>query len=453
MNELETYKEGCPLTVLFNISGLELLPQLKEKSEEKGLTAAEMVAQSLKIFEGKFDPEIGIKSLSSSCARLNFTPAEDSLLLRGLEEFGHGCWGKIQQYYLPSKNIAQIANRYKNMTAKRAPDNPFKAFKLNGGEREELVLLEQGVSLYGHKNFDIISARLLPKRTPQELQKMWKAHKLKKNKELQQERANSTTSTATTSTTTTSTTSSASTSKSISASMVLNELFLQENPRASTQKQKQKDKSTSRSQQAQLQIQPQLPTQLPSPTINTSFRSFPAQQQINTELVYQSPLPSIQSKSGDSDDEESLSTESASPANEEMIDDTEGEKENDVLRSSNNVDTSADQQQPLPVFYNDENNANVLRSNWKGQPPTTTTITTTTTAGSNADNLLVLENGATFVWSKAEDREILLAAQSTGPNSSTWKSVSTRLPGRPPDLIEKRYFQLLSLLASHLRSS
>lgn len=57
-----------------------------------------------------------------------FMPCEDRLLLIGLKKFGIGNWDTIQNQMVPSKTARQLQTRFKNMTCRRADDNPFKSF-------------------------------------------------------------------------------------------------------------------------------------------------------------------------------------------------------------------------------------------------------------------------------------------------------------------------------------
>jgi hypothetical protein len=53
--------------------------------------------------------------------RVKWTKAEESLLEKGVREFGHGQWSKIQRKYLADSNRTQvnIKDKYRNMTTER----------------------------------------------------------------------------------------------------------------------------------------------------------------------------------------------------------------------------------------------------------------------------------------------------------------------------------------------
>lgn len=57
-----------------------------------------------------------------------FTPWEDNLLLFGLKKYGVGNWETIQSQLIPSKTSRQLQHRFKNMSCRRANDNPLKSF-------------------------------------------------------------------------------------------------------------------------------------------------------------------------------------------------------------------------------------------------------------------------------------------------------------------------------------
>lgn len=93
----------------------------------------------------------------SKLGRLNFTKPEDKLLVLGLERFGVGSWRNIRDSLLPTKTIAQLQHRYKNMSAGKAPmeDNPIKEFYINRKKPltdEEWNKIDLGIQKYGSKS-------------------------------------------------------------------------------------------------------------------------------------------------------------------------------------------------------------------------------------------------------------------------------------------------------------
>lgn len=53
---------------------------------------------------------------------------EDKLLLYGLKKYGIGNWESIQNQMIPTKTAKQLQIRFKNMSCRRAINNPFKSF-------------------------------------------------------------------------------------------------------------------------------------------------------------------------------------------------------------------------------------------------------------------------------------------------------------------------------------
>lgn len=109
-----------------------------------------------------------------NAGRCRFFPAEDDLLLIGLKRYCTN-WDRIANKLIPSKTPKQLYVRYKNLTNRRATQNPVKDFHLALSaplSDEEQQLLYRGVHHLG-KDFVAISRTLLPYRTPAVLRRLW----------------------------------------------------------------------------------------------------------------------------------------------------------------------------------------------------------------------------------------------------------------------------------------
>lgn len=51
-----------------------------------------------------------------------------SLLLIGLKKYGIGSWDMIHSQLVPTKSSKRLQMRYKNLTCRRAHENPLKTF-------------------------------------------------------------------------------------------------------------------------------------------------------------------------------------------------------------------------------------------------------------------------------------------------------------------------------------
>lgn len=114
----------------------------------------------------------------------SFLPIEDRLLLLGLHRYGLANWEKIQVHLVPTRTAKQLANRYKNLATRRAPDNPIKWFAAEAMKplsKVEEELLFQGFRTYGY-DWVRISHHFLPHRPPSILQKIWSKHHLESTK-------------------------------------------------------------------------------------------------------------------------------------------------------------------------------------------------------------------------------------------------------------------------------
>ncbi|KAL6047511.1 Transcription factor SPT20 [Balamuthia mandrillaris] len=194
----------CNTRSLFDVPGLHLVPALGSLLNACGWKAAysrrvlpcpyDYASRSLGVFppfsqkeslhlldlfEPFFDPAIKPKRLARKNRRLTFTPAEDDLLLLGLQKYGNKGMAKTQSNLLPTKTVKQLRNRYKNRISGKAEWNSIKAFKegsrlqcQNPLTQTELQLLTQGVMLYGF-DWKTIAFRMLPRRQPHHLSFVW----------------------------------------------------------------------------------------------------------------------------------------------------------------------------------------------------------------------------------------------------------------------------------------
>lgn len=111
---------------------------------------------------------------SSYLGRMQFTPAEDCLLLRGVLSTGDE-WGKIRAELLPAKCEAILAHRFSEGLAAQGT-NPFKRYAAWRQERgdcewsgaEDLQLL-RGFGVHGCK-WLLVSTYFLPQRNTKEIQ-------------------------------------------------------------------------------------------------------------------------------------------------------------------------------------------------------------------------------------------------------------------------------------------
>lgn len=97
--------------------------------------------------------------------RLRFTPAEDGLLVLGMERYGRN-WSKIQEHVLPSKTVSEIMHRWKNQSCfrRRSYANPiFGQFKAKVDDRkrwsaENIAKLCAGVEKHGFGQWKLIAS-------------------------------------------------------------------------------------------------------------------------------------------------------------------------------------------------------------------------------------------------------------------------------------------------------
>jgi hypothetical protein len=127
---------------VYDFQGFELLDSFLKSIQN---TSSEIVSSPnfLKIVlspfldKGYFDPAIMEIDWNKKLKTNTFTSAEDRLLAMGLERFGTQDWEMIQKYYLPTKNVKQLTNRYKNMSSVRGgSENPIKLFSKSKKQKD-----------------------------------------------------------------------------------------------------------------------------------------------------------------------------------------------------------------------------------------------------------------------------------------------------------------------------
>lgn len=122
-------------------------------------------------------PAVNESNVVSGTKSAKFNASEDALLLCGMRRFGCGNWESVQAQFLPNRSARQLAIRYKNLSSRREPMNPVKAFNeemMRPLSEIEEDLLVKGVQRFG-KEFYLISRHYLPHRPATILRRIWKA--------------------------------------------------------------------------------------------------------------------------------------------------------------------------------------------------------------------------------------------------------------------------------------
>jgi hypothetical protein len=454
---------------IFDIPGLSELQQLQRLVAAAG-GDPKSLGESLVLFKEHFDPTLEYRPTTATSARLIFTSAEDTLFLCGLDRFGTS-WEKIREHFLPTKSVQQLLNRYKNMTAKRAGDNPFRTFRdlrnskrsafpsqnYNSNNRlvllseKELETLESAVSRHG-LNFETIAVSHFPGKSSELLSRAWEIRLKNKRKR--------------------------SAEKSLGSGAGNGGGGIQKTKRDRPPKVRREDAESNENllQGDSLNWSPPLPGQSqtldgrgsaelpfsfyddspPSPSgredremeeealdiHQDEFEEFVLQQQTEDE------------KGGDRCQEESQEY-FLSPHPYSLQEVKEKGKEEDPEKGINTsqqqseeaVETVTVESSPLPSLS--EARAQAARGEGGA-------------GKGGGDNCMVLENGEVVLWTKEEDREILLFSQKHAAeirlnNNNTnqlWATLaSTNLTTKSRHLIEKRYHQLMSLLAARFASA
>jgi hypothetical protein len=129
----------------------------------------EFIVRFLALFEGIFEeslkPRLRISKRNGKDVRLVFFESEDNLFYMGLKRYGACNLDIIQKRYLPSKTVKQLNTRLKNLTCRRAADNPIKQYCLEIPRRltkQQMQELVECVAMMG-LDFEKISKLRFPK--------------------------------------------------------------------------------------------------------------------------------------------------------------------------------------------------------------------------------------------------------------------------------------------------
>ena len=145
---------------LFHFPTIQFVPHFVALFRRSTPPTREQIRLATDPFAPGFDPKLACQRAT---ARGLWTPAEDLLLLAGLETHDRD-WRTIQAQLLPTKTVAQIISHFKNRSSRRAEDNPIKQLKLEAPltVREQQAVI-QGVHTYG-PNWELIREHFLPYR-------------------------------------------------------------------------------------------------------------------------------------------------------------------------------------------------------------------------------------------------------------------------------------------------
>ena len=151
-----------------------------ERAHEKSVRILEMFRQHFD--DSLIHPAPGAVareggSATSCGGAVQFTKAEDALLLIGLKRFGceSGSWERIRAHVLPTKQTNDIRARYKRLIGRYEEGNDVKSWKLSLAtdlSSEETELLQKGVKYFGTR-FDLISEKVLTERSEAELKRAY----------------------------------------------------------------------------------------------------------------------------------------------------------------------------------------------------------------------------------------------------------------------------------------
>ena len=145
---------------LFHFATIRFVPPFVALFRRSTPPTREQVRQAVDPLAPGFDARLACRS---TAPRGLWSPAEDRLLLAGLETYDRD-WRTIQAQLLPTKSVAQIIAHFKNRSSRKADDNPIKQLKLEAPltVREQQAVL-QGVHTYG-PNWELIREHFLPYR-------------------------------------------------------------------------------------------------------------------------------------------------------------------------------------------------------------------------------------------------------------------------------------------------
>lgn len=186
-----------PSNVLFDIAGFHLLEQFQgivPADLDPSRMSPEIIFQGTQLFQKYFQEDLGIVETSQTLIRggvkssykiipltnatsadkkIRWTPSEDLLLVLGLHRYGYD-WDAIVANYLPTKEVSQVKNRFKNRKKLPQP-NPVKMFwqrDLMPATHEEKVQLVQDLAIYMN-DFDSIARESMRHRSAAFLRKVW----------------------------------------------------------------------------------------------------------------------------------------------------------------------------------------------------------------------------------------------------------------------------------------
>jgi hypothetical protein len=127
--------------------------------------------------------------VKKSAIKKKFSESEDNLLAHGARRFGvksSDSWKKIQQNFLPSKDLHLIKQRFRYLTSSKTGMNPAKQFHTRFPSRrtspwlvEEEIRIVRGMFEFENdpKKFARIAIKYLPHRTRSEVRKKWEKMK------------------------------------------------------------------------------------------------------------------------------------------------------------------------------------------------------------------------------------------------------------------------------------
>ena len=147
------------------LEALSLVSQAVAKGlprDKKALLLRELVPLLQRQYVPVFPEE------SKQASGFKFSPADDALLLAGLQKFGSKALYLVQENFLPHKSLDEIRNRFKNLTRFKSPRNPIKNWKLleiaplTEAERQNF---EKGKLWFGATNYKLIARFFLPSRS------------------------------------------------------------------------------------------------------------------------------------------------------------------------------------------------------------------------------------------------------------------------------------------------
>jgi hypothetical protein len=111
-----------------------------EKSEEFAFLFSSTLSRrktitcpALKALHGILEPTANdalVPNITAGFAKFRWTPAQDALMVHGMNAFGPHDWERIAEYYLPFRTSKQLQMRFKNQVCTRAGNTVFKVRSL-----------------------------------------------------------------------------------------------------------------------------------------------------------------------------------------------------------------------------------------------------------------------------------------------------------------------------------